>query len=271
MYSLLGRNDGRGIVYRDLFDAFVPYLLPEMVAPVRTIRSVVAVTRHGARFPLKPFPKSSVWPAEKTFWDSYAGKLSPTGVAQHERLGRRFRRKYIEVEGLLDPQDPDSTNNIYALAGKSDRTMMSAQSFLHGMFPDLAVSFELEHSEMELFGSNSSKQVTTDKPESFQQCLADACGQQTLKMHVCSKEYTPIIHGYKTNNRYNEIKHGVLEAGHFARWSTEQKYLNVLEKLWSITGFKKLDPRLPALDRLKALQSCVQQIAVERVHRHAIS
>ena len=42
----------------------------------RTIRAVVVINRHGARFPLKPFGNSAHWPSEPLFWKTYGGKLT---------------------------------------------------------------------------------------------------------------------------------------------------------------------------------------------------
>ena len=52
----------------------------------RTIRTVVVITRHGARFPLKPFVNSMHWPAEPLFWKTYGGKLT-SEVLRRARAG----------------------------------------------------------------------------------------------------------------------------------------------------------------------------------------
>ncbi len=40
----------------------------------------------------------------------------------------------------------------------------------------------------------------------------------------------------------------------------------LLLKLWRMTGFKKIEPSLPLVERLKQLQTIMQQISIERAH-----
>jgi hypothetical protein len=46
------------------------------------------------------------WPKEKGFWDSFGGRLTPVGINQQLRLGERMRKRYIDLEHLLDDQAP---------------------------------------------------------------------------------------------------------------------------------------------------------------------
>lgn len=48
-----------------------------------TLRQVVLVHRHGARFPTKPTGKADIaWPIRTQFWESYKGHLTPVGCSQ---------------------------------------------------------------------------------------------------------------------------------------------------------------------------------------------
>ena len=51
-----------------------------MASARHTIRSVVVITRHGARFPLKPFPRDEHWPKENQFWKTYGGRCAVCAV-----------------------------------------------------------------------------------------------------------------------------------------------------------------------------------------------
>lgn len=48
-----------------------------------SLRQVVLVHRHGARFPTKPTGKADIaWPIRTQFWESYKGHLTPVGSSQ---------------------------------------------------------------------------------------------------------------------------------------------------------------------------------------------
>jgi hypothetical protein len=102
---------------------------------------VVVVARHGVRLPLKPFPGDTHWPRERSFWDAYGGRLTPVGINQHVRLGERLRRVYLDGGLLLEAHAPDLAARVAAFASNQDRTLLSAQSLLLGMFPDACPSF----------------------------------------------------------------------------------------------------------------------------------
>lgn len=56
-----------------------------------TLRQVVLVHRHGARFPTKPTGKADIaWPIRTQFWESYKGHLTPVGCSQLQDQFRSF-------------------------------------------------------------------------------------------------------------------------------------------------------------------------------------
>jgi hypothetical protein len=56
--------------------------------------------------------------------------LTATGVEQHHRLGRYFRSRYGSIlSSIFHP------NEIYVRSTDYDRTLMSAQSNLIGLYP----------------------------------------------------------------------------------------------------------------------------------------
>jgi len=179
------------------------------------------------------------------FWKTYGGKLTPVGVIQHEDLGKTMRRKYLEEEGLLDPQDPDIGKYVHVFTSNSDRCLMSGQAFLQGMFPDVPFSF----------------------------CSDDQKIQHELTgivMRVqCDKDYTPVLHGFKHNPRYDFLKKKVFSsATEYDEWAKQPKMELLVEKLWKMTGFLKLSPLgNDNIKRLQCLTSVKQQIDIERAHK----
>mmetsp|Transcript_31463 Transcript_31463/g.31148 ORF Transcript_31463/g.31148 Transcript_31463/m.31148 type:complete len:252 (+) Transcript_31463:38-793(+) len=89
--------------------------------------SVVETFRHGARSPVKQFS----W--DDAVWPQGYGELTPEGMRQHYLNGVEFRRRYIETAQLLGPSY--SVEQVYVRSTNLNRTLMSAESQLFGLFP----------------------------------------------------------------------------------------------------------------------------------------
>ena len=87
----------------------------------------IDVIRHGDRTPTADIPK------EPHHWLEGAGQLTATGMQQEYQLGASLRKKYIEQYHLLPFNY--SSNMIYVRSSDADRTLMSAQAFLMGLYP----------------------------------------------------------------------------------------------------------------------------------------
>lgn len=83
--------------------------------------------RHGDRAPIKELPKvpyTGITPL---------GHLTPEGIAGCYQLGTKFRQKYVTQHHLLPAAyDPKL---MYVRSSDFDRTLMSAQSVLMGLYP----------------------------------------------------------------------------------------------------------------------------------------
>ena len=88
---------------------------------------VVDIIRHGDRTPLSDIP------AAPHAWPQGRGQLTPAGMEQEYRLGARMRAEYVDRRQLIPASYAPGT--IYVRSTDIDRTLMSAQSFLMGLYP----------------------------------------------------------------------------------------------------------------------------------------
>nr|CAB3219784.1 prostatic acid phosphatase-like [Phallusia mammillata] len=87
------------------------------------------VWRHGARSSLRSFPTDPY--NHQNIWPNGPGQLSQVGMKQHYELGRYFRKKYGGI--LLN--EFYQHNQIYVRSTDVDRTLMSAQCNMAGLYP----------------------------------------------------------------------------------------------------------------------------------------
>lgn len=85
------------------------------------------IIRHGDRTPIHLIPNA---PHD---WPQGLGQLTATGMQQEYQLGVKARKNYITDTQLLPPTFVSET--LYARSSDVDRTLMSAQSFLMGLYP----------------------------------------------------------------------------------------------------------------------------------------
>ncbi len=87
----------------------------------------IDVIRHGDRTPVYALPN------ETYVWQLGYGELTAVGMQQEYQLGQMLRQRYVEQTHLL----PEQYNSkiLYVHANDINRTIMSAQSLLTGLYP----------------------------------------------------------------------------------------------------------------------------------------
>lgn len=106
---------------------FIPLLLAQTVFAQEKMIFALDIIRHGDRTPLHTIPVLT------HVWAEGPGQLTAKGLAQEHELGKRLRTKYVEQYGLL-PQNYLNTS-LYVRSTDTDRTLMSAQAVLMGLYP----------------------------------------------------------------------------------------------------------------------------------------
>eukprot|EP01022_Parablepharisma_sp_SALTPOND_P033216 TRINITY_DN88307_c0_g1_i1.p2 TRINITY_DN88307_c0_g1~~TRINITY_DN88307_c0_g1_i1.p2 ORF type:complete len:407 (-),score=37.19 TRINITY_DN88307_c0_g1_i1:50-1270(-) len=115
--------------------SFILAFLVAIVHCKTETKLVIDVIRHGAR---APGSNSHFFP--NITWKSH-GELTPIGERQHYLLGRLRRHQYIESTSLL-PKTFDP-RLLYIRSSDVRRTLMSAQSYILGLYFDGLEEFNL--------------------------------------------------------------------------------------------------------------------------------
>lgn len=87
----------------------------------------VLLTRHGDRTPFSSIKNTHYK------WDTKLEQLTPVGMKQEFKLGQKLRKYYIEDVNFLKSKYQPET--IYTISSGTNRTIMSAQCLLTGLYP----------------------------------------------------------------------------------------------------------------------------------------
>ncbi|CAK1554814.1 unnamed protein product [Leptosia nina] len=98
-----------------------------------TVLYAAVIYRHGDRTPVDTYP-TDPWRNE-SLWPVKFGELTNIGKMQHYELGKWLRRRYVNL--ISEEFDPST---VYVRSTDVDRTLMSAQANLAGMYPPTAKS-----------------------------------------------------------------------------------------------------------------------------------
>ena len=147
--------------------------------------SVVEACRHGARSPITDHN----W--DTGYWEEGLGELTQEGMRQHYYNGAEFRNRYMLNSKVINPSF--TTNQIYVRSTGYNRTIMSAQSQLMGLFP---VGPSLSSVEMQ------DKAVPPMNVQNLENITSEL-GMQALPnyfspvpVHVVDLAYDNMLYGY---------------------------------------------------------------------------
>lgn len=102
-------------------------IFPSVVFSSAKLIFAIDLIRHGDRTPIEAIP------TVKYHWKQGLGQLTAEGMRQEFEMGQRFRHKYIDETHLLPTTYQRDT--IMVRSTDYDRTLMSAQSLLMGLYP----------------------------------------------------------------------------------------------------------------------------------------
>ena len=103
-------------------------LLPAESFAAEKLIFAMDLIRHGDRTPVTKLNNVDYE------WKEGFGQLTATGMRQEFELGQSLRNRYINETHLL-PQQYE-TGTLYVRSTDYDRTLMSAESFLRGLYPE---------------------------------------------------------------------------------------------------------------------------------------
>jgi lysosomal acid phosphatase len=103
------------------------FCIPSISFAAEKLVFALDLIRHGDRTPVFSMP------AVDYKWSEGLGQLTAEGMRQEFELGQAFRKRYIETEHLLPEHYQHGT--MYVRSTDYERTLMSAQSLLMGMYP----------------------------------------------------------------------------------------------------------------------------------------
>ncbi|WP_412755918.1 histidine phosphatase family protein [Legionella bozemanae] len=101
--------------------------VPSLLFADDTLIFAVDIIRHGDRTPIVPLS------AVNYQWQEGPGQLTAEGMQQEYKMGMEFRKKYIEQAHLLAEHYEQGT--MYVRSTDYERTLMSAESLLMGLYP----------------------------------------------------------------------------------------------------------------------------------------
>ncbi|CAG9770195.1 unnamed protein product [Ceutorhynchus assimilis] len=90
--------------------------------------AVVVIFRHGDRTPIRPYENDPY--KNRSYWPVDWGMLTNVGKLRHYDLGQYFRQRYLDFLPTIY-----SEKDIYVRSTDVDRTLMSAEANLAGLYP----------------------------------------------------------------------------------------------------------------------------------------
>jgi len=148
---------------------------------LKGLKLVHLLYRHGDRTPIKPYPTDPY--LNISHWPVGWGQLTSVGKTQHFELGKWLRERY---SGFIS--DTYSEDEILVRSTDVDRTLMSAEANLAGMFP----------------------------PSGYLQWNPELVWQP-IPVHTVPQEEDYLLSSHATCPRFEKLHKGVLETSEFSK------------------------------------------------------
>jgi len=160
------------------------------------------VFRHGDRTPVQNYPLD---PHNETIWAKYGGygQLTQLGMRQHFEYGQFLRNRYSFLDKIY------SRNRVNVISTDFDRTIMSAQSLLSGLF----------------------------EPVDYQKWSKDM-NWQPIPVHTTDAKNDKVFYSNDCP-RYNELKNEVAQSQEYTELN--KKYKDLFEIIDGKAGFETMN------------------------------
>ena len=201
--------------------------LPSEIGTAKnTLRQVIIFTRHGTRLPLHNFPNDKSWPCDQKFWEAYSGILSPVGHAEMHALGILLRKRYVDEYKLF--KGVNLCEHVEVHSTNSVRTLQSAANFCMGLFPGLPIYYTVVSDR--LGAGKTTEDLIHEDRSTNGICLAIDTLSDNLLRQAKSSESFSIWKKKRQEDPW--LKNKCKERG----------ILELLDKLWKLSGYPKLNP-----------------------------
>lgn len=225
-----------------------------------TLRQVVVVHRHGARFPTKPIgPRDPSWPQNEAFWKAYKGQLSPVGSKMITDLGEEFRACYVEGPcKLFEGVETVDGNTARSYTSNVQRTLQSAWAFMHGMWGSTASVF---------FAFRTDRVVNED--------IRHRTGVPIF-IQDTTKNDDKLFHSWNSDPEVYKkwFKSNLKRSALFTDAAKDPEYQQMIDKVYKVTGNAKLGPAEDGkdnwMDRMKSAKNVSTACEVQAAHSQPI-
>ncbi|XP_059059758.1 prostatic acid phosphatase-like [Achroia grisella] len=161
-------------------------------ASLNDVKYAAVIYRHGDRTPVECYP-TDPWRNE-SLWPVKFGQLTNTGKKQHFALGQWLRERYTHL--LSTEFEP---TELYVRSTDVDRTLMSAEANLAGMYPPSGNCVWDEHLRWQPIPVHT-RPVKDDNVLAMEK----PCTRYRIAYdeHIKSKEYVDRLHEYQGLMQY---------------------------------------------------------------------
>ncbi|CAM2943826.1 histidine phosphatase family protein [Legionella worsleiensis] len=178
----------------------VLFSAPSVLFAADRLVFAIDIIRHGDRTPIYSLP------AVTYSWPEGPGQLTAEGMKQEYNLGEALRKKYIEQTHLLPEHYEYGT--LFVRSTDYERTLMSAQSFLLGLYPQGT-------------GPRTSGSTSPALPHAFQPLPIFSAPSQYDEMilpHLSKEEYETLMQNHVYSTQEWQEKNNALK-NKYPLWS----------------------------------------------------